>query len=1178
MKCPDTRIHRDLPIGRIVGIYGALCALLILLSACGSNYSEDTGHNTGSIGFSLTWERPEQSPVIGQFPAIRTKAAPGGDCCESYGIEYINAYVYNAAGKEVASRNWPCSAGQGTISNVPSGTGLRVRIEGTITGAVVWEGERTGISVMAGQSTNAGVVSMSYKGTDKTPPVVISSVPLNGAIDVPLTQRITVTFNEDVAPPSVNTTTFTLVSGSTLIRGIVTYDADSKTASFIPAGGSFSPSTAYTVTITNGVEDRAGNSMASNYIGSFTTVPLQSGRTLWAWGWNEEGQLGDGANTDKNTPVQIGTDNQWVSIAAGWAHTVALKSDGTLWAWGRNDVGQLGDGTNSDKNIPVQIGTDNQWVSISANSESHHTLALKSDGTLWAWGRNDAGQLGDGTNSDKNTPVQIGTDNQWAAIAAGWGNSLALKSDGTLWAWGRNDVGQLGDGTNIDKNTPVRIGTDNEWIAIAAGGKHTVALKSDGTLWAWGRNEEGQLGDGTNIDKNTPVRIGTDNKWVSIAEGGFHTIALKSDGTLWAWGSNGSGELGDGTNIGKNIPVRIGTDNNWVSIAAGWFYTTALKSNGTLWAWGSNGNGKLGNGTYIDKNTPVQIGTDAQWISIAAGYCHTAALKSGNIAHPSAPTQVSATAGDAKVTISWQPVEIKYEINSPPENIAYNPAGSGYPDPSESDPGWGGGSWPWQMIDGLRWYEGQWQGGLAFTGGTSSWGGPCGWRQATINFGEPKTFNRVAVWHHGCGHLPNTYKIQYWDGTNWIDVFSTGRGHDYLPFPELCWSTPTVNLFDPVTSDKVRLTLNNCDMDHGWIYELEVYNNPHPIPVSYAIYWSKSPGVSKTNYEGKIDDITATSYTHTGLINGTTYYYRVTAKNSSGESDMSDEVWAKPDKVTWTEKTPMPNPVSAFGYAVVDGVIYIIGGDSSASSTSTVQRYNPATDTWQSDTDHGGTLAPLPKPRSLLFCGVINRKIHAIGGWENGSYKGDHFVYEPDTNTWQTGPSIPQCPIGQFSATINNKIYVFGGWRGIYNNLVFEYSEETGWSSKSPMPTPRNHGITGVYDGKLYVIGGQGGQPAQQQPLDVVEIYDPQTDTWSTGLAPMPSPQHWLGSSGSPVLNGIIYVLGPGNTAYSYNPQSDSWEILNSMPDPTCSASGISAINDSLYAIGPKHTFKGIRN
>ena len=377
-------------------------------------------------------------------------------------------------------------------------------------------------------------------------------------------------------------------------------------------------------------ESSHSNNWVSIAVGGGCTVALKSDGTLWAWGYNRYGQLGDGTTTDKHSPVKIGTDTDWVSIAAGGGYTVALKSDGTLWAWGDNGYGELGDGTIIDKHTPTQIGSDTDWVSIAAPSTGNgHTVALKSNGTLWAWGWNYYGQLGDGTTTDSHVPEQVtSVSNKWVSIAAGWDHTIALKSDGTLWAWGWNGDGQLGDGTIIDKHTPTQIGSDDKWVSISAGSTHTIALKSDGTLWAWGWNNHGELGDGTIIDKHTPTQIGSDDKWVSIAAGYSYNIALKSDGTLWAWGWNDDGQLGDGTIIDKHTPTQIGSDDKWVSIAAGFTHTIALKSDGTLWAWGYNGYGELGDGTTIDKHTPTQIGSDDKWVSIAAGYSHTIALKS----------------------------------------------------------------------------------------------------------------------------------------------------------------------------------------------------------------------------------------------------------------------------------------------------------------------------------------------------------------------------------------------------------------------------------------------------------------------------------------------------------------------------------------------------------------------
>jgi alpha-tubulin suppressor-like RCC1 family protein len=174
------------------------------------------------------------------------------------------------------------------------------------------------------------------------------------------------------------------------------------------------------------------------------------------------------------------SDANWSTIACCQNHTVGLKPDGTLWAWGLNSFGQIGDGTNTDKNTPAQIGSDTNWSTIATGYE--HTIALKADGTLWTWGRNHNGRLGDGTTTDRYTPAQIGSDTNWSAISAGLDHTHGLKSDGILWAWGHNSHGRLGDGTTTHRHTPTQTGSDTNWSTIAAGTDHTVALKADGTL------------------------------------------------------------------------------------------------------------------------------------------------------------------------------------------------------------------------------------------------------------------------------------------------------------------------------------------------------------------------------------------------------------------------------------------------------------------------------------------------------------------------------------------------------------------------------------------------------------------------------------------------------------------------------------------------------------------------
>jgi alpha-tubulin suppressor-like RCC1 family protein len=360
--------------------------------------------------------------------------------------------------------------------------------------------------------------------------------------------------------------------------------------------------------------------------GGAHTLAVLSDGLLYAWGDNYYGQVGNGAKGDQLNPDQIGSSvisADARKIEGGLYHSTIIKSNGTLWGMGRNNNGQLGDGTTVNKNLPTQVGTETRWASVSAGY--YHTVAIKAYGTLWAWGYNYYGQLGDGTTTQQPSPVQIGTDSKWVAVSAGSYHNVAIKSDGTLWAWGYNYYGQLGDGTTTQQTAPVQIGTDNKWVAVSAGTYHTVALKSDGTLWAWGYNYYGQLGNGTTTNTTTPTQIGTYRTWAAVSAGSYHSVALRADGTLWAWGSNTSSQLGDGTTTQQPSPVQIGT--GWVAIAAGGYHTTALKTTGTLWAWGSNTSSQLGNGTTTQQPSPVQIGTDNDWVSISNGYSHSMAIK-----------------------------------------------------------------------------------------------------------------------------------------------------------------------------------------------------------------------------------------------------------------------------------------------------------------------------------------------------------------------------------------------------------------------------------------------------------------------------------------------------------------------------------------------------------------------
>jgi alpha-tubulin suppressor-like RCC1 family protein/beta-lactamase regulating signal transducer with metallopeptidase domain len=247
-------------------------------------------------------------------------------------------------------------------------------------------------------------------------------------------------------------------------------------------------------------------------------------------------------------------------------HKLAIKRDGSLWAWGYNQVGQIGNGTNKECSAPVKVMS--RVASVSANIGC--SMAIKTDGSLWAWGKNDSGQLGDGTNINRNAPVKV-MENV-VSVSVGDYHAAAIRTDGTLWMWGYNVEGQLGDGTTMQSSYPIKVMSDV--ITVSCGNHHTAAIKTDGSLWVWGRNMEWQLGDGTNIDRLDPVKIMDDV--ADVSAGGYYSLAVKTDGSLWAWGYCTE------SHIFQSTPVKIMDD------AAACQDGMVIKTDGSLWTWGTD--------------------------------------------------------------------------------------------------------------------------------------------------------------------------------------------------------------------------------------------------------------------------------------------------------------------------------------------------------------------------------------------------------------------------------------------------------------------------------------------------------------------------------------------------------------------------------------------------------------
>jgi len=356
--------------------------------------------------------------------------------------------------------------------------------------------------------------------------------------------------------------------------------------------------------------------------------------TLWGTGNNETGSLGDGTEVSRLVPTPSNAGGDWTALYTGESFSIGFRRDGTLWGWGYNGGGQLGDGTKRDRTAPVPVGVGSKWIAATAGWR--HVLAIRDKGPygkmtrgqLWAWGTNYSGQLGIGeTGGIRISPVRVGRSSDWLAAAACLNHSLALKKNGTLWAWGENDWGQLGDGTTDSKDAPVQVGPDDDWARITCGSAHSVALKRDGSLWAWGRNDRGQLGDGTTDNRHQPQKIGADQDWAAISGGREHSLALKGNGTLWAWGYNQAGALGLGDTTQRDEPTQVGSADVWAAIDAGYYHNWALKADGSLWAWGSNGDGQLGDGTRQNRLSPQKIGTGDDWVAVSAGSSHSLGLR-----------------------------------------------------------------------------------------------------------------------------------------------------------------------------------------------------------------------------------------------------------------------------------------------------------------------------------------------------------------------------------------------------------------------------------------------------------------------------------------------------------------------------------------------------------------------
>lgn len=361
---------------------------------------------------------------------------------------------------------------------------------------------------------------------------------------------------------------------------------------------------------------------------------VASGCTLYSFGQNSFGELGDGTAKTRLDPVPAARNPDWLEVDSGYYHSCGIDVSLALYCWGDNTYGALGLGTSgyfTSKRVPTRVGTANDWTGIDAAGGQGSTCGING-GSVFCWGANVSGQLGVGDTNSRLSPTQVGTATDWKQVATGGNHGCGIRTSGALFCWGENTHGEVGDGTNESRLTPVQVGTATDWKLVRAGYLHTCGIRGSGALFCWGDNYSGQIGDGTIgffESRNTPTQIGTSTGWSSVATGEGHTCAIRG-GAIFCWGSNGAGELGNGTFSGPNdpapgnpVPTQVGTATNWTDIAAGSGDSCGIRANSLLFCWG---NYASGDGTATTYNLPTQAQLD-KWATISLGGLHKEGLR-----------------------------------------------------------------------------------------------------------------------------------------------------------------------------------------------------------------------------------------------------------------------------------------------------------------------------------------------------------------------------------------------------------------------------------------------------------------------------------------------------------------------------------------------------------------------
>jgi alpha-tubulin suppressor-like RCC1 family protein len=373
------------------------------------------------------------------------------------------------------------------------------------------------------------------------------------------------------------------------------------------------------------------------------TCGIKANNSLWCWGTNKYSDLGIGISGSApevpfGTPQKLG--GSWIDVAAGSNHSCGIKTDNTLWCWGRNDEGQLGNGTTNNSSTPVQVSGGGSWKSVSAGLKSN--CAIRSDDTMRCWGNNNDGQLGTGNTTQYTSPTALTATGgwntaTWKSVAMGASNACAIRTDDTIRCWGGNWVGQLGDNTTTAKSAPTALTSTGgwntaTWKAVSSGEHFTCAIRTDDTMRCWGQNGDGQLGRNNTTGVLLPSALtatgGWDTAtWKSVDAGQWHVCAVRSDDTIRCWGNNSDGQIGDNSTTDRLVPTAINGGGVWQRVSGGSTYTCGITTVGAISCWGSALDGQLGNNNTFYNNVPAQELDLGPWKDVVAHGYNTCGLR-----------------------------------------------------------------------------------------------------------------------------------------------------------------------------------------------------------------------------------------------------------------------------------------------------------------------------------------------------------------------------------------------------------------------------------------------------------------------------------------------------------------------------------------------------------------------